>query len=49
MKSSLATPSKMAEYLAGSDPTKTKKDIKISDDDDTSNSDESTIETVTYN
>lgn len=34
MKSSIATPSKMAEYLAGSDPTKVKKDIKISDDDE---------------
>lgn len=34
MKSSIATPSKMAEYLEGLDPTKEKKDIKISDDDE---------------
>lgn len=34
MKSAIATPSKMAEYLAGSDPTKSKKDIKISDNDE---------------
>ncbi|CAD8093460.1 unnamed protein product [Paramecium primaurelia] len=49
MKSSIATPSKMAEYLAGSDPTKSKKDIKITDDDESTQSDETNIQTVTYN